>query len=137
MSWYDTFALFYDPSIERIYRPYRAQILEALQPRPGHTVLVPACGTGQDLPGLVARYGITDWLVPSVWPETFSYTTHEALATGLPVYAFDIGAQGDAVEKAENGRLIRFSADGNLAQNVLKRLAQDDEQAAKDGHTGQ
>ncbi|MCA0873499.1 glycosyltransferase [Seohaeicola saemankumensis] len=91
----------------------------------------------QDLPGLVARYGITDWLVPSVWPETFSYTTHEALATGLPVYAFDIGAQGDAVEKARNGRLIRFSADGNLARNVLNRLAQDDEQAAKDGQTGQ
>ena len=47
-----------------------------------------------DLPQIVERYGITDWLIPSIWPETFSYTTHEALATDLPVHAFDIGGQG-------------------------------------------
>ncbi|MCJ7874818.1 glycosyltransferase [Phaeobacter sp. J2-8] len=51
----------------------------------------------RDLPGLVARYGISCWLIPSIWPETFSFTTHEALATGLPVFAFDLGAQGGAV----------------------------------------
>ena len=54
----------------------------------------------RDLPGLVARYGITCWLIPSIWPETFSFTTHEALATGMPVYAFDLGAQGEAVAAA-------------------------------------
>lgn len=60
----------------------------------------------RDLPGLVARYGISAWLIPSTWPETFSFTTHEALATGLPVLAFDLGAQGDAVAAAENGHLL-------------------------------
>lgn len=50
-----------------------------------------------DIPDLIAKYGITDWLIPSVWPETFSYTTHEAIATGLPVWSFDLGAQGEAV----------------------------------------
>ncbi|WP_084697423.1 glycosyltransferase [Paracoccus sp. S4493] len=54
----------------------------------------------EDIPALVNRYGISRWLIPSVWPETFSYTTHEALATGLPVFAFNIGAQGDAVYAA-------------------------------------
>jgi len=54
----------------------------------------------RDLPGLVARYGVSAWLIPSIWPETFSFTTHEALATGLPVIAFDLGAQGDAVARA-------------------------------------
>jgi len=54
----------------------------------------------RDLGGLVARYGITCWLIPSVWPETFSFTTHEALATGMPVFAFDLGAQGAAVARA-------------------------------------
>ena len=53
-----------------------------------------------ELPQLVRRYGITCWLIPSVWPETFSFTTHEALATGLPVWCFDLGAQGEAVAKA-------------------------------------
>lgn len=55
--------------------------------------------TLRDLPGLVARYGITCWFIPSIWPETFSFTTHEALATGLPVFAFDLGAQGAAVAR--------------------------------------
>lgn len=56
-----------------------------------------------EIPHLVQTYGVTHWLIPSVWPETFSYTTHEALATGLPVLAFDIGAQGAAVRNAPNG----------------------------------
>jgi glycosyltransferase involved in cell wall biosynthesis len=49
---------------------------------------------------LAARYGIDRWLIPSIWPETFSYATHEALATGLPVWCFDLGAQGEAVRAA-------------------------------------
>jgi glycosyltransferase involved in cell wall biosynthesis len=53
-----------------------------------------------DLPGLVARYRIRCWLIPSIWPETFSYATHEALATGLPVWCFDLGAQAEAVTAA-------------------------------------
>jgi len=68
---------------------------------------------------LVARYGITCWLIPSIWPETFSYTTHEALATGLPVHAFDIGAQGAAVARVENGHPIHFAPDADLVQNIL------------------
>ncbi|MFN7002568.1 MAG: glycosyltransferase [Roseinatronobacter sp.] len=59
-----------------------------------------------DLPALVQRYGVTSWLIPSIWPETFSFTTHECLATGMPVMAFDLGAQGAAVAAAENGHLI-------------------------------
>jgi glycosyltransferase involved in cell wall biosynthesis len=31
------------------------------------------------------------WL-PSLWPETYSYTLSLALQAGLPVFAFDIGA---------------------------------------------
>lgn len=53
-----------------------------------------------EIPALVARYGITCWLIPSVWPETFSFTTHEALATGLPVLCLDLGGQADAVRAA-------------------------------------
>ena len=75
-----------------------------------------------ELADLAVQYGITDWLIPSVWPETFSYTTHEALATGLPTYAFGIGGQGDAVAQAENGHIIDFSTHSDLAQTVLSRI---------------
>ncbi len=59
----------------------------------------------EDLPALIARYRISAWLMPSIWPETFSFVTHEAIATGLPVFAFDLGAQGDLVRiAARDGR---------------------------------
>lgn len=44
--------------------------------------------------------------MPSIWPETFSFTTREMLATGLPVMAFDLGAQGEAVREAANGHVV-------------------------------
>ncbi|MGB7318133.1 MAG: glycosyltransferase, partial [Planktotalea sp.] len=59
-----------------------------------------------EIAALAERHNISAWLIPSIWPETFSYTTHEALATGLPVFAFDLGAQGDAVACAQNGHVI-------------------------------
>ena len=58
------------------------------------------------LPKMLSSHGITAWLMPSIWPETFSFTTHEMLATGLPVMAFDLGAQGEAVRQAPNGHIV-------------------------------
>ena len=85
---------------------------------------VPVHGDYQlsELSGLVARYGITDWLIPSIWPETFSYTTHETLATGLPVHAFDIGAQGAAAAAARNGHVIPLAPGDDAAGNILNSL---------------
>ena len=63
-----------------------------------------------EIPALMMRYGITDWLIPSIWPETFSYTTHEAIATGLPVWGFDLGAQADAIRSYGRGGVIAIPA---------------------------
>jgi GT2 family glycosyltransferase len=81
-----------------------------------------------DIPTLAQRYAIAQWLIPSIWPETFSFTTHEALATGLPVIAFDLGAQGDAVSAAPNGVSLPFDpvtppSTGTLATSVIEHLA--------------
>ncbi|MHA6326450.1 glycosyltransferase [Roseivivax sp. CAU 1753] len=63
--------------------------------------------TGRYVPSEIADrarlQGITHWLIPSVWPETFCFALHEALATGLPTLTFDLGAQGDAARAAPNG----------------------------------
>ncbi|MGY9038451.1 MAG: glycosyltransferase [Rhodobacterales bacterium] len=72
-----------------------------------------------DLDKIAGQYGVTDWLIPSVWPETFSFTTHEALATGLNTHAFAIGAQGEAVAKAENGYPIPYFTENDLAKVLL------------------
>ena len=79
----------------------------------------------RDLPGLVARYGISAWLIPSVWPETFSFTTHEAIATGLPVFAFDLGAQAEALRAAGLGAnllSLASSTGSGLADALLRAL---------------
>ncbi len=55
-------------------------------------------------PGAGRPIGISCWLRPSVWPETFSFATHEVLATGLPVYCFDLGAQGRGGAPRGGGR---------------------------------
>lgn len=80
----------------------------------------------EDIPTLVAVYGIGCWLIPSIWPETFSYTTHEALATGLPVFSFDLGAQGDAVRAAasasgQGGSIHLFGSEINM-ETLLETL---------------
>lgn len=86
-----------------------------------------------DIPALVARYGIDRWLIPSIWPETFSFTTHEALATGLPVFVFDLGAQGDAVAK-RYGKANVIPLPGGLpdAEDVLRRLTSQQSTASGD-----
>ncbi|MCC1494820.1 glycosyltransferase [Cognatishimia sp. F0-27] len=76
----------------------------------------------ENLPALAARYGVTHWLIPSIWPETFCYTAHETLATGLPVLAFDIGAQGEAVTRAPNGHQMPFDPGADLAQTILTQV---------------
>lgn len=53
-----------------------------------------------EIAALAERYEIDCWLIPSIWPETFSFTTREALATGLPVWCFDLGAQAEALRDA-------------------------------------
>ena len=93
---------------------------------PNYALPAPAILHGEyrieDIPDLVARYGITHWLIPSIWPETFSFTTHEALATGLPVICFDLGAQAEAARAAPNGHVIALAPGSDPAAAVLDNL---------------
>ncbi|SMX46916.1 glycosyltransferase [Actibacterium lipolyticum] len=82
----------------------------------------------QDIPALVQRYGISCWLMPSIWPETFSYTTHETLATGLPVWCFDLGAQADTVAKAAatlgQGGVIKAPTEKSNPHEIIELILQ-------------
>lgn len=101
------------------------------QTDPNYPLCAPAQVHGnyelRDLPNLVARYGIQAWLIPSIWPETFSFTTHEALATGLPVFAFDLGAQGatvaQAVAQGAPGGVLPLPTGGGASMDLTSLLA--------------
>lgn len=86
---------------------------------------VPVTGTYavESLPALARSHGVTHWLIPSIWPETFSFTTHEALATGLPVMVFDLGAQAEAAGRSPNGIVLDLSTGAAGAATILAALA--------------
>lgn len=84
----------------------------------------------EDILHLAQRYKVTHWLIPSIWPETFSYTVHECLATGLPTLAFDLGAQGDAVRQAGNGILLPWLQGKRSPEDLAQLICTQIEKAA-------
>lgn len=60
-----------------------------------------------ELGKLIMNNEIDVLFIPSIWPETFSFTTEEAIKTELPVVVFDIGAQAERVHKYKNGLVIK------------------------------
>lgn len=55
--WYDKFANFYDLCLDRTYADHREQAADALDLRPGLTVVDVGCGTGASFPSLLAGIG--------------------------------------------------------------------------------
>ncbi len=54
--------------------------------------------------------------IPSVWPETYSYTLSIALRSGRAVAAFDIGAMSNRLRAAGRGTLIPLSIAKNPSE---------------------
>lgn len=89
---------------------FKIVIIGELDPNYSHeTLSVHGRFSRDQISDLAKHYSIDFWFIPSIWPETFSYTTHECIATGLPVFAFDIGAQGDTVRSYSNGVVLPLS----------------------------
>lgn len=64
------------------------------------------------------------WL-PSVGPETWSYTLDYVLAAGLPVLAFDLGAIAERLRAVAGAVLIPLALDARRINDHLLQLAQD------------
>ena len=57
----------------------------------------------KDLPFLIEKNNLNMILMPSIWPETFSYVTSEIIKMDLPLVSFDIGAQAERVKEYKKG----------------------------------
>lgn len=66
--------------------------------------------TGRYLPeevvSLTLQHDIDLFLAPSIVPETFSYTTEEAIQMGYPVMSFDLGAPAERIKQYAKGKVI-------------------------------
>lgn len=60
----------------------------------------------EKLPELLEAHGVNCIFIPSMWPETFSYTTAEAMLMGLPLACFDLGAPARRVSTYEKGLVL-------------------------------
>ena len=73
-----------------------------------------------DLPQIIQEHQIELFLIPSVWPETFSYTTQEIMMMELPLMIFDLGAPAERVSHYDKGYII----DTVSAVSVLQKITE-------------
>jgi len=59
------------------------------------------------LPSLIHENRVDTFLIPSIWPETFSYTSEEVMKMELPLMVFDIGAPAERVKEYKKGTIIK------------------------------
>lgn len=82
--------------------------------------------TRGSIPRLVLQNDIDVFLVSSVWPETFSYTTGEIMEMDMPVMCFDLGAPSERVKKYKKGIVIpEISADAVLSAALREPMIQE------------
>lgn len=72
----------------------------------GQNCIITGKYTREQLPRLMYLYDIDVIFIASVWPETFSYTTEEAMKMQMPVVAFNLGAPAERVRKYKKGMII-------------------------------
>ncbi|MDR0675928.1 MAG: glycosyltransferase [Elusimicrobiota bacterium] len=73
----------------------------------------------KDLPNIVEKEKIDILFIPSIWPETFSYTTSEAIMMNIPVACFNLGAQAERVFVYDKGLVINEISAENALQKII------------------
>ncbi len=63
--------------------------------------------TREEIPRLTLEQDIDMFLIPSVWPETFSYTTSEIISMGFPVAVLPVGAPVERVKRYAKGLVLK------------------------------
>lgn len=79
----------------------------------------------EDLPSLLTQYNVDVIFIASICPETFSYTTLEAVRLGYPVVCFDIGAPAERVSHYEKGVVIKNKPSADSAIDVFMKMYDD------------
>ncbi|PGS03192.1 hypothetical protein COC54_17215 [Bacillus pseudomycoides] len=80
-----------------------------------------------NLSDILAQNEIALVINPSICPETYSYTTSEAMLSGYPIITFNLGAPAERVEKYQCGWILD-NMNSNEILNLLKNLLKDREQ---------
>lgn len=63
-----------------------------------------------ELPLLVYQHDVDVVFIPSIWPETFSYTAEEAMQMNLPLVSFALGAPAERIKHYKKGMTLPLDA---------------------------
>lgn len=111
--------------------PLRAQALAVLE-QAGLTDLAWMPGERDDVPEILR--GLDCFVLPSL-AEGISNTILEAMATGLPIVATDVGGNGELIEAGVSGVLVP-AADADAMAHAINFYARDRDQARSAGRAG-
>ncbi len=78
----------------------------------------------KDLSLIIGKHGINVIFMSSIIPETFSYTISEAMQMGLPIVAFDLGAQGSRVKQYKLGKIIPIGSSPDVILTAIQSILQ-------------
>ncbi|MEK6806984.1 MAG: glycosyltransferase [Pseudomonadota bacterium] len=76
-----------------------------------------------ELPNLLERHGVNVALLPSVWPETYSYVTDELMQMGLPLLVFDLGAPAERVRGYARGLVMPIAGPEQIEAALMQLYA--------------
>lgn len=80
-----------------------------------------------ELPELLQREAPAAIFLPSVTPETWSYSLSHAMATGLPIIAFDTGAIAERLRHTSHPhRLLPLETHAAQINEILMNMSSDD-----------
>jgi sugar transferase (PEP-CTERM/EpsH1 system associated) len=111
--------------------PLRAQA-QALLEEAGVAALTWLPGQRDDIPEILRA--LNCFVLPSL-AEGISNTILEAMASGLPVIATDVGGNAELIEAGRSGELVAVSDAAAMAQQIA-RYAKDPQQARAAGAAG-
>jgi glycosyltransferase involved in cell wall biosynthesis len=101
---------------------------EIFEPAESFDLLKPVVKHGRyrrtDLPSLMEENEIDLVLIPSICPETFSYTTEETIKMGLPVAVFDCGAPAERVRLYDKGIVLTKQDPDYIVEKICGYLNQ-------------
>lgn len=73
----------------------------------------------EELPNIIEQHNVDLILIPSIWAETFSYTTSEAIAMNVPVACFNLGGQADQVSVYPKGLILELSDSSDIVLDKI------------------
>lgn len=69
---------------------------------------------------IVSELNIDIFVMPAIWPETFSYVTEEIILMNKPVICFNLGAQGERVYEYDKGYIVKDISAKAMYESIIE-----------------